>query len=85
MCIRDSDSIKARVAADIALDKGATAAKAAALKVLAGAKKGGELAPLLGGLGVAVPAPQPISMGRDQIAAMQGRIPPCLLYTSRCV
>ncbi|WP_292959973.1 peptidyl-prolyl cis-trans isomerase [Novosphingobium sp. UBA1939] len=72
------DSIKARVAADIALDKGATAAKAAALKVLAGAKKGGELAPLLGGLGVAVPAPQPISMGRDQIAAMQGRIPPAL-------
>ena len=72
------DSIKARVAADIALNKGATAAKAAALKVLAAAKKGGDLAPLLSGLGVALPAPQQISMGRDQIAAMQGRIPPAL-------
>lgn len=72
------DSIKARVAADIALDKGTTAAKAAALKVLAAAKKGGDLAPLLSGLGVALPAPQQVSMGRDQIAAMQGRIPPAL-------
>lgn len=72
------DAIRARVAADVANDKGAAAARAAAMKILAGAKKGGDLAPLVAGLGVALPPVQPVSMSRDQITAQGGRIPPAL-------
>ena len=72
------DAIRAQVAADVANDKGAAAAKAAAMKILASAKKGGDLAPLVGGLGVALPPVQPLAMGRDQLAAQGGRIPPAL-------
>ena len=69
------DQIRPQVAADVALAKGAGAAKAAALKVLAAAKKGADLAPTISGLGVALPPVQPVSMGREQIAAQGGRIP----------
>ena len=69
------DQIRPQVAADVALAKGATAAKIAALKVLAAGKKGADLAPTIAGLGVALPPVQPVSMGREQIAAQGGRIP----------
>jgi peptidyl-prolyl cis-trans isomerase D len=72
------NTITARVANDIALSKGAQAAKAAALKMLAAAKKGGDLAALFAGVGTPVPPVQQVNMGRDQIAAMQGRIPPAI-------
>jgi len=72
------DQVKAQVIADIALDKGAAAAKAAAMKLLAAGKKGADLAPQVAALGVALPPVQPVSMTRQQIAAMGGRIPPAL-------
>ncbi|RVU03803.1 hypothetical protein EOE18_14620 [Novosphingobium umbonatum] len=72
------DQVKAQVIADIALDKGATAAKAAAMKLLAAGKKGADLAPQVAALGVTLPPVQPVTMSRQQIAAMGGRIPPAL-------
>ena len=72
------DAIRAQVSADVANSKGAEAAKAAALKILASAKKGGDLAPLVGGLGLALPPVQPVSMGREQLTAQGDRIPPAL-------
>lgn len=72
------DAIRAQVAADVTNAKGAAAARAAALKILASAKKGGDLAPLVGGLGVALPPVQPVAMGREQLSAQGQRIPPVL-------
>jgi len=71
-------AIQPRVVADMALEQGAVGAKAAALKILAGAKKGGDLAPLVAAIGAPVPTPKVVNMNRNEIAAMQGRIPPAL-------
>ena len=70
--------VKADVATAWALKSGSDAAKAAASKVLAEVKKGTDLAKALASLGVPLPPVQPVSMGREQIAAMQGRVPPAL-------
>ncbi|HWU04656.1 MAG TPA: peptidyl-prolyl cis-trans isomerase, partial [Novosphingobium sp.] len=70
--------VKARIAMDIAMTKGDAGAKAAAQKVLATVKKGADLKAALAGLGVALPPVQDINMGRDQLAAQQGQIPPAL-------
>jgi len=76
------DQIKDAVLRDYATEQGATAAKAASAKVLAAIAKGASLADAIKGLGVAVPAAQPVSMTREQLAAMQqtGRqLPPPLV------
>ena len=70
--------VKADVAAAWALKTGSDAARLAAKKVLAEVNKGMDLGKALASLGVALPPVQPVSMGRDQIAAMQGRVPPAL-------
>jgi len=69
--------VKGEVAAAYLLEKGAAAAKAGALKVLAASKAGKPLAEALSGLGVALPPPSPIAMGREQLSA-NGRVPPPL-------
>lgn len=69
--------VKGEVAAAYLLEKGAAAAKAGALKVLAASKAGKPLAEALSGLGVALPPPSPIAMGREQLGA-NGRVPPPL-------
>ena len=70
--------VKADVATAYALKTGTDAARVAAMKVLAETKKGTDLGKALATLGVALPPVQPVSMGRDQLAAMQGRVPPAL-------
>jgi peptidyl-prolyl cis-trans isomerase D len=63
--------IRQDVIAAYALDKGNAAAQAAAKQVLAQVKKGGDLAQVIAALGKPVPAPQPVTMNRDQLLAMQ--------------
>lgn len=69
--------IRAQVTTDLMLTKGAAAAKAAALRVLAETKHGKPLTAALATLGIALPPPQPLDMTREQLAAAQakGRIP----------
>ncbi len=70
--------IKSQIANDCALEKGAIAARAAGLKVQAELKKGVDLAAAIASLGVALPAPHPLAMGREQLAAMGGKVPAVL-------
>ncbi|MDE2403952.1 MAG: SurA N-terminal domain-containing protein [Sphingomonadales bacterium] len=71
--------IKSDVVAAYQMEKGATAARAAALKVLDAAKHGKDLPAALASLGVPLPAPTPVSMDRQQLmAAGNGRVPPVL-------
>ena len=70
--------VKADVATAYALKTGTDAAHVAAMKVLAETKKGTDLAKAMASLGLTLPPVQPVSMGRDQIAAMGGRVPPAL-------
>jgi peptidyl-prolyl cis-trans isomerase D len=70
--------IKATVAADWARNQGAQAAAAAADKVLAALAKKTPLADAAKSLGVALPTVSPLSFTREQLAQMQGRVPPSL-------
>lgn len=70
--------IGAQVMADIQLEKGAVAARAAAMKLLAAGKKGGELGAEVAKLGVALPPVQPLNMGREEIMSRGGQIPPAV-------
>lgn len=72
------DQIKDVVTRDWALDQGSAKAKAAADKILAALNKGTPLADAMKLAGVALPAPQPVAMGRQQLSAMQGQVPPPL-------
>ncbi len=70
--------IKGDLAADLLLEKGAGAAKAAVEKVLAAVRKGADLGSAVASLGVSVPPVRPISMGREELAAQGQQIPPPL-------
>lgn len=72
------DQINAQVMADIQLEKGAVAARTAAMKLLAAGKKGGDLAAEVAKLGVSLPPVQPINMGREEIMARGGQLPPAV-------
>ena len=76
------DQIKEQVARDYATEQGVAKAKAAAGQVTAALAKGTSLADALKALGVTLPPAQPISLTREQLAAMQqsGRqLPPPLV------
>ncbi|MBC2661330.1 SurA N-terminal domain-containing protein [Novosphingobium flavum] len=71
--------IKAQVANDLALRKGAAQAKAAAEKVLAELKRGKELGAAISGLGVAqIPPVNRIELGREDLARLGQTVPPPL-------
>ena len=71
--------IKPVVIAQLQLQKGQVAAKAAADRVLAATKKGIDLTAAVGQLGVAVPPVDQVDMGRQELSAQPGqRIPPPL-------
>lgn len=71
--------IQPQVAADLMLQKGAAAAKAAAEKVQALAKKGGDLASAVASLGVAhIPPVDRVDLGREQISRSGQQVPPPL-------
>ncbi|MBA4355075.1 MAG: hypothetical protein C0409_10315, partial [Novosphingobium sp.] len=72
------DRIKDAVSRDWALDQGSTKARAAADKILAALNKGTPLADEIKLAGAALPAPQPVDMGRQQLSAIQGQVPPPL-------
>ena len=69
--------IKAQVAGDLALRKGAAQAKAAAEKVLAELKKGKDLGAAVSALGVGqIPPINQIELGREDLARMGQAVPP---------
>ena len=70
--------IRADVMADLMLEKGAAAAKAAADKIRLAAGKGGDLAAAVAGLGVALPPVQHVDIDREQFARQQNGVPPPL-------
>jgi peptidyl-prolyl cis-trans isomerase D len=70
--------IKPAVIQAIQMEKGAVAAKAAALKVLDKMKHGGDLARRGRGSGSKLPPIQQVSMSRDQMQAQGGQIPPAM-------
>lgn len=72
------NTIKDVVTRDWALQQGSAKAKAAADKILAALKKGTALPEAIKLAGVALPAPQGIDMGRQQLSQMQGQVPPPL-------
>ncbi|OYX63462.1 MAG: hypothetical protein B7Y89_05975 [Novosphingobium sp. 32-60-15] len=72
------DRIRDVVARDWGLDQGSAKAKAAADKILAALNKGTPIGEAVKQAGVALPAPQPVEMARQQLSAMQGQVPPAL-------
>ncbi len=72
------DRVKPAVIAAIQMEKGAQAAKNAALRVLDKVKHGGELGATVAGLGVKLPPVQALSLGREQLQAQQGQLPPAM-------
>jgi len=72
------DQISAQVMADIQLEKGSVAARAAAMKLLAAGKKGADLAAEVAKLGVALPPVQQMNLGREEIMSRGGQIPPAV-------
>ena len=72
------DRIRDVVARDWGLDQGSAKAKAAADKILAALNKGMPVAEAVKQAGVALPAPQPVEMARQQLTAMKGQVPPAL-------
>ena len=66
------------VAAGLRLEQGMAKARAAALQVLAAAKKGTDLATALRALGVPLPATNAVTMSREQMAMMGERVPPAV-------
>ena len=71
--------IRGDVAASLAEERGAVAAKAAADKVLAQAKKGTDIAAAMASLGIPLPPVQRVEMGREQLNAAKGQVPPPLM------
>ena len=67
--------IKAQVAAAMALEQGAQNARTAGLKVIQAVRHGSDLAAALSGLGVKLPAPLPVTLTRQQVAAMGDKVP----------
>ncbi len=70
--------IRPQLIADFMLEKGTVGAKAAADKVLAQVRKGADLGTAMASLGMALPPVDRIQMGREQLNAAQGHIPPPL-------
>lgn len=70
--------VRERVQRDWAIDAGSAKAKAARDSILAALKKGTPLAAALKATGANLPAPNPIAMSREQLNAMQPRIPEAL-------
>ena len=68
--------IKPQVAAAMTAEAGVVSARAAAQKLLADVRKGMDFATALKALGVNVAPPEPVTMGRDQLAAMGQKVPP---------
>lgn len=68
--------IRAQVVADLMLQKGSAAAKAAAEQVLAAAKKGTDMQAAMAALGKPLPPVDRVTMPRNQLAQMGGQIPP---------
>jgi peptidyl-prolyl cis-trans isomerase D len=60
------------------IDRGFTGAQAAAKKVQADVRKGGDLGKALAGLGKPLPPPQAIAMDRAQLIQMGQQVPPPL-------
>lgn len=67
--------VKDKVAADLQTSRGYGAAKAATDKLLAALARKVPLAEAVKTLGVAIPAAQPVNMPREQLNAMQPKIP----------
>jgi peptidyl-prolyl cis-trans isomerase D len=70
--------VRERVLADLTMSRGYGAAKAASDKLLAALKTKTALADAVKGLGVALPAAQPVTMPRQQLTAMQDKVPAML-------
>ncbi len=70
--------VRAQVMADYALEKGAAAAKTAALKVEAAAKKGTDLGAAMAALGVPLPPVDRVIMRRAELRAPGQAVPPPL-------
>ena len=70
--------IRAQVAADLMLQKGGTAARAAAEKIQAQVKKGTDLGVAIAALGIGVPPVQRLDMNRQDLAKQGQQIPPPL-------
>lgn len=70
--------IKAIVATDVQLSKGAAAAKAVAQKIEDAVRKGGDLGAAVAGIGLKLPPVQKVDMGRQQLQAMGQQPPPPL-------
>lgn len=70
--------VKQQAIAEYQLAKGATAARAAALKVEGIVKQGGDLKAALASLGVALPPVDQINLPREQVQAMGQQTPPPL-------
>ena len=70
--------VRSDVIVAIAMQKGADAARVAALKVLAACKKGADLASAIAALGVTLPPVQPMAMGREDLAKFKGQVPPAI-------
>ena len=68
--------IRADVATDIQLQKGAAASRAAADTVLAAARKGTDLGAAVSALGLPLPPVDRIDMDREKLTAMQQQVPP---------
>lgn len=71
--------IRSDVVAALMQERGSQAAKAAGDRVLAQTKRGIDLAAAIASLGAAVPPPERVEMGRDQMSAMGQQIPPPLV------
>ncbi len=70
--------VKDKVVADLQTSRGYGAAKAATDKLMAALAKKVPLAEAIKSLGVAVPAAQPVKLPREQLNAIQPKIPPAL-------
>lgn len=68
--------IKPQLVAAMAAEQGSAGARAAAQKLLAQVRKGTDFTAAIQGLGVKLAAPSPVSMGREQLAAMGEKVPP---------
>jgi peptidyl-prolyl cis-trans isomerase D len=77
------DRVKPAVVAAIQMEKGAQAAKAAALRVLDKMKHGGELGATVAGLGVKLPPVQSLSLGVSSFAPSRVRSRPPWACSSR--
>lgn len=70
--------VREKVLADLTMSRGYGAAKAAADKLLAALARKTALADAVKGLGAALPAAQSVTMPRQQLNAMEGKVPATL-------